>query len=74
MGLATVVASLSWVQAAADQTSWLLMVAVATAVAGAGLNGIVIAYGKVVPFMATSPCSSAPAASPNCCRTRRPRS
>ncbi|MGW9184808.1 ABC transporter permease [Agromyces sp. NPDC055661] len=55
MGLATVVASLSWVQAAADQTSWLLMVAVALAVgAGAGLiNGIVIAYGKVVPFMAT---------------------
>lgn len=55
MGLATVVASLSWVQAAADQTSWLLMVAVALAVgAGAGfVNGIVIAYGRVVPFMAT---------------------
>jgi ribose transport system permease protein len=55
MGLATVVTSLSWVQAAAEQTSWLLMVAVALAVgAGAGLiNGIVIAYGRVVPFMAT---------------------
>ena len=55
MGLATVVASLSWVQAAADQTSWLLMVAVAIAVGGAAglVNGIVIAYGKVVPFMAT---------------------
>ena len=55
MGLATVVASLSWIQAAADQTSWLLMVAVAIAVGGAAglVNGIVIAYGKVVPFMAT---------------------
>lgn len=55
MGLATVVASLSWVQAAAEQTSWLLMVLVALAVGSfAGLvNGIVIAYGKVVPFMAT---------------------
>lgn len=55
MGLATVVASLSWVQAAADQTSWLLMVVVALAIGSfAGLvNGLVIAYGKVVPFMAT---------------------
>lgn len=55
MGLASVVASLSWVQAAANQTSWLLMVVVALAVgAGAGfVNGIVIAYGRVVPFMAT---------------------
>jgi ribose transport system permease protein len=55
MGLASVVASLSAVQAAATQSSWLLMVAVALAVgAGAGLiNGIVIAYGNVVAFMAT---------------------
>lgn len=55
MGLATVVASLSWVQAASDQTSWLLMVAVAIAVGGAAgfINGVIIAYGKVVPFMAT---------------------
>lgn len=55
MGLSTVVASLSWVQAAADQTSWLLMVVVALAVGSfAGLvNGLVIAYGRVVPFMAT---------------------
>ncbi|GAA1799583.1 ABC transporter permease [Agromyces neolithicus] len=55
MGLASVVASLSWVQAAADQTSWLLMVVVALAVGGAAgfVNGIVIAYGKVVPFIAT---------------------
>ena len=55
MGLASVVASLSWVQAASEQTSWLLMVAVALAVGGAAgfVNGIIIAYGKVVPFMAT---------------------
>ncbi|BDZ65220.1 ABC transporter permease [Agromyces mangrovi Wang et al. 2018] len=55
MGLATVVASLSWVQAAAEQTSWLLMVLVALGVGTAAgfVNGVVIAYGKVVPFMAT---------------------
>ena len=55
MGLASVVASLAAVQALATQTSWLLMVAIAIAVgAFAGLvNGIVIAYGRVVPFMAT---------------------
>jgi len=55
MGLATVVASLSSVQAAAQQTTWVLMAVVAIAVGGlAGLiNGIVIAYGRVVPFMAT---------------------
>ncbi len=55
MGLATVVASLSAVQAAATQSSWLLMVVVALAVGvAAGLvNGIVIAYGNVVAFMAT---------------------
>ncbi len=55
MGLSTVVASLTAVQAAATQSSWLLMVLVALAVGAlAGLiNGIVIAYGKVVSFMAT---------------------
>ena len=55
MGLATVVATLSGVQAAADSSSWLLMVLVAVVVgAAAGLvNGVVIAYGRVVPFMAT---------------------
>jgi ribose transport system permease protein len=55
MGLSSVIASLSWVQAAADQTSWLLMVVVAIAVGGlVGLiNGVVIAYGRVVPFIAT---------------------
>ncbi len=55
MGLASVVASLSWIQNAATQSTWLLMVVVAIAVGGlAGfINGIVIAYGKVVPFIAT---------------------
>lgn len=55
MGLASVVASLSWIQNASSQSTWLLMVVVAIAVGGlAGfVNGIVIAYGKVVPFMAT---------------------
>ncbi|MBG6237767.1 ribose transport system permease protein [Mycetocola sp. CAN_C7] len=55
MGLATVVASLPALQAAATQSSWLLMILVPLAVgAAAGLvNGIVIAYGNVVAFMAT---------------------
>ena len=55
MGLSTVVATLSGIQAAADSSSWLLMVLVAIAVGGAAglVNGVVIAYGRVVPFMAT---------------------
>jgi ribose transport system permease protein len=55
MGLATVVASLAAVQAAATQSTWLLMVGAALGVGLlAGLiNGVVIAYGRVVPFMAT---------------------
>jgi ribose transport system permease protein len=55
MGLATVVASLSAVQAAATQSSWLLMLLIPLAVGlAAGLvNGIIIAYGNVVAFMAT---------------------
>jgi ribose transport system permease protein len=55
MGLATVVASLSAVQLAATQSSWVLMVALALGVGlAAGLiNGVVIAYGNVVAFMAT---------------------
>lgn len=55
MGLASVVASLSWIQNAANESTWLLMVVVAIGVGGlAGLiNGVVIAYGKVVPFIAT---------------------
>ncbi|MCQ2001113.1 ABC transporter permease [Arthrobacter zhaoxinii] len=55
MGLATVVASLTSVQLAATESSWLLMVLVPLAVgAGVGLlNGVVIAYGNVVAFIAT---------------------
>nr|WP_229727994.1 ABC transporter permease [Mycetocola zhadangensis] len=55
MGLSTVVASLTAVQLAATQSSWLLMILVPLAVgAAAGLvNGIIIAYGNVVAFMAT---------------------
>ena len=55
MGLSTVVASLAAVQVAATQSSWLLMVLIALAVGTlAGLvNGVVIAYGNVVAFMAT---------------------
>jgi ribose transport system permease protein len=55
MGLSTVVATLAAVQLAATQSSWILMVVVALAVGtAAGLvNGVVIAYGNVVAFMAT---------------------
>ena len=55
MGLATVIASLTAVQVAATQSSWLLMILIPIGVGiAAGLvNGIVIAYGKVVAFMAT---------------------
>lgn len=55
LGLASVVATLSWVQAFAAETHWIVMVVVAL-VAGVivGLiNGIVIAYGNVVAFIAT---------------------
>jgi ribose transport system permease protein len=55
MGLATVMASLTAVQLAATQSTWLLMIVIPIAVGlAAGLiNGIVIAYGNVVAFMAT---------------------
>lgn len=55
MGLASVVAAIAAVQDLADQTHWIVMVIVALAVGlAAGLiNGVVIAYGKVVAFMAT---------------------
>jgi ribose transport system permease protein len=55
MGLATIVGSLALVQGAADGSTWLLLALVPIAVgAFAGLiNGLVIAYGRVVPFMAT---------------------
>lgn len=55
LGLASVVATLAAVQDLADQMHWVVMIVVALAVGvGAGLiNGIVIAYGNVVAFMAT---------------------
>ncbi|WP_394162176.1 ABC transporter permease [Galactobacter valiniphilus] len=55
MGLATVVATLDFMQKTSNNTHWIVMVAVALAVGlVAGLiNGIVIAYGNVVAFMST---------------------
>lgn len=55
MGLASVVATLAAVQDLADQLHWIVMIVIALAVGvAAGLiNGIVVAYGKVVAFMAT---------------------
>jgi ribose transport system permease protein len=55
MGLASIVATLAAIQDLADQTHWIVMVFIALAVGlGAGLiNGVVIAYGNVVAFMAT---------------------
>jgi ribose transport system permease protein len=55
VGLTSVVASLAAVQAFSTQTSWIVMVLIALAVGViAGLvNGVVIAYGNVVAFMAT---------------------
>ena len=55
MGLASIVATLAAIQDLADQTHWIFMVLIALAVGlGAGLiNGVVIAYGNVVAFMAT---------------------
>lgn len=55
VALASVAATLDAMQAFTDRTHWIFMALVALAVGiGAGLiNGIVIAYGKVVAFMAT---------------------
>jgi ribose transport system permease protein len=55
IGLASVVATLAAVQDLADQIHWVLMIALALLVGlGAGLiNGVIIAYGRVVAFMAT---------------------
>ena len=55
MGLASVVATIDVMQNTADDTHWVLMVVVALAVglAAGVINGVVIAYGKVVAFMAT---------------------
>jgi ribose transport system permease protein len=55
MGLASVVAALAVVQDVVDQSHWIVMalVAVAVGIAAGFINGIVIAYGNVVAFMAT---------------------
>ena len=55
MGLASVAATLAAIQDLVDETHWIFMVLIALAVGlGAGLiNGVVIAYGNVVAFMAT---------------------
>ena len=55
LGLASVVGALAAVQDLADQIHWVLMILLALLVGlGAGLiNGVIIAYGKVVAFMAT---------------------
>ncbi|MFV0405514.1 MAG: ABC transporter permease [Propioniciclava sp.] len=55
LGLATVWATTGINQYYATETHWLVMVAVALVVGilGGALNGILVAYGKVVPFIAT---------------------
>lgn len=55
LGLASIVATLAAVQDVVASTHWIVMVVIALAVGvAAGLiNGVVIAYGKVVAFMAT---------------------
>jgi ribose transport system permease protein len=55
LGLASVVATIAVVQNMADQSHWIVMIVAALAVGlAAGLiNGVVIAYGNVVAFMAT---------------------
>lgn len=55
MGLTSVVATLASVQAFAKDTSWIAMVVVAmlVGVAAGFVNGIVVAYGGVVAFIAT---------------------
>lgn len=55
MGLASVAATIAAIQDLADQTHWIVMVlmAILVGVAAGLINGVVIAYGKVVAFMAT---------------------
>jgi len=55
MGLASVAATVAAVQSLVAQTHWVFIVLIALGVGiGAGLiNGVVIAYGRVVAFMAT---------------------
>lgn len=55
LGLATVWATTGATQYYADQSTWLLLVFVAlmVGVVGGILNGVMVAYGKIIPFMAT---------------------
>lgn len=55
MALSSVVASLAAVQSAAKGSHWIVtvLVAVAVALVAGIINGVVIAYGKVIAFMAT---------------------
>ncbi|WP_372447316.1 ABC transporter permease [Microbacterium flavescens] len=55
LGLASVVATLAAIQDLADQLHWIVMIVMAllVGVAAGLINGIVIAYGRVVAFMAT---------------------
>ncbi|KAA9107973.1 ABC transporter permease [Microbacterium rhizomatis] len=55
LGLASVAATIAVVQNFSKETHWIVMVIVALAVGLAAgiINGVVIAYGKVVAFMAT---------------------
>ncbi len=55
MGLSTVWATTLATQTMAENTHWVVMVVTALAVGTAAglINGVVIAYGKVVPFIAT---------------------
>ena len=55
LGLASIVSSLTVVQALAESSSWLIIAVVAVVVGAlAGIvNGLVVAYGNVVAFMAT---------------------
>lgn len=55
LGLASVVATLPAIQLFAQQTNWLVMVLISllVGVAAGVVNGVVIAYGNVVAFMAT---------------------
>jgi len=55
LGLATVWATTGATQYYANQSTWLLIVGVALMVGLGGglLNGIMVAYGKIVPFIAT---------------------
>ena len=55
LGLASVVATIASVQDIVEQTHWIVMVIVAllTGTAAGLVNGVVIAYGKVVAFITT---------------------